>query len=199
MNKSEKKAEERKYISRLFSFSRSAQRRWSGTERERERGYGAVIQIRCRSSSVHRDTLSRTEANGSTMAYSTATGTLVVTDIDSVSSHRMLLIDCRRCPTCSTNTSRRHLSRLVNWTNEDKPMCLSILLLENDRLIHACCRNDLEGVQWLLENTELDAIDLKSGINRSALHEAVLHRKGQALARLLCQYGADPKQRDSLG
>lgn len=133
------------------------------------------------------------------MAYSTATGTLVFTDIDSVSSHRKLLIDCRRCSTCATNTGRRQISRLVNQTNDNEPMCLSILLLENDRLIDACCRNDLDGVQWLLDNTELDVIDLKSGINRSALHEAVLHRKGQALARLLCQYGADPKQRDSLG
>ena len=78
-------------------------------------------------------------------------------------------------------------------------MFLSMFLLENDRLIRACCTNDLDGVQMLLNNAELGAIDLKRGINRSALHEAALHRKGQALVRLLCQYGADPKQRDSLG
>jgi len=50
-----------------------------------------------------------------------------------------------------------------------------------------------------LDDIEINLIDLKKGINRSALHEAVLHHDGRALVRLLCQHGADPKQRDSLG
>jgi ankyrin repeat protein len=74
-----------------------------------------------------------------------------------------------------------------------------LFCLENERLIRECCRNDVEAVKWLLENTEIHSIDLKKGVNRSALHEAVLHRDGRALVRLLCQHGADPKQRDSLG
>jgi ankyrin repeat protein len=71
--------------------------------------------------------------------------------------------------------------------------------LENERLIQACCRNDIEAVKWLLENSERNPINFQRGINRSALHEAVLHHDGRELVRLLCQYGADPQQRDSLG
>jgi ankyrin repeat protein len=74
-----------------------------------------------------------------------------------------------------------------------------LIIIENDKLIQACCRNDVDAVKCLLDNNEINAIDLKKGINRSALHEAVLHRDGRALVRLLCQCGADPKQRDSLG
>ncbi len=74
-----------------------------------------------------------------------------------------------------------------------------MIIIENDKLIQACCRNDVDAVKWLLDNNEINAIDLKKGINRSALHEAVLHRDGRTLVRLLCQCGADPKQRDSLG
>jgi len=74
-----------------------------------------------------------------------------------------------------------------------------VVVLENERLIQACCQNDIETIKWLLENTEISSIDLRKGINRSALHEAVLHHNGRSLVRLLCQYGADPKQRDSLG
>jgi ankyrin repeat protein len=74
-----------------------------------------------------------------------------------------------------------------------------LIIIENDRLIRACCRNDIDAVKWLLDNIDITAIDLKKGINRSALHEAVLHHDGRALVRLLCQCGADPKQRDSLG
>lgn len=73
------------------------------------------------------------------------------------------------------------------------------IFLENDRLIRACCQNDIETVKWLFEDPERNSINLKKGINRSALHEAVLHHDGRALVRLLCQHGADPKQRDSLG
>ena len=72
-------------------------------------------------------------------------------------------------------------------------------MLENERLIRACCQNDIDAVKWLFENTAIDAIHLTKGINRSALHEAVLHCDGRSLVRLLCQFGADPKQRDSLG
>ncbi len=71
--------------------------------------------------------------------------------------------------------------------------------IENERLIQACCRNDIETVKLLFDNTEIDPIDLKQGINRSVLHEAALHCDGRSLVRLLCQYGANPKQRDSLG
>jgi len=74
-----------------------------------------------------------------------------------------------------------------------------LIFLENEKLIRACCQNDIDAVQCLFDNTEINSIDLKKGINRSALHEAVLHCNGRALVRLLCQYGADPKQRDSLG
>jgi hypothetical protein len=74
-----------------------------------------------------------------------------------------------------------------------------LIFLENDRLIRACCQNDIEAVKWLLDNIEINSIDFKKGINRSALHEAVLHHDGRSLVRLLCQNGADPKQRDSLG
>ena len=70
---------------------------------------------------------------------------------------------------------------------------------ENDRLIRACTRNDVEAARWLLDRTNLRPINMKQGINRSALHEAVLHHHSQALVRLLCQHGADPQQRDSLG
>ncbi|CAF0991760.1 unnamed protein product [Rotaria sordida] len=70
---------------------------------------------------------------------------------------------------------------------------------ESEKLIRACCRNDIDTVKWLFENIDIDSINLKKGINRSPLHEAVLHRDGRSLVRLLCQYGADPKQRDSLG
>lgn len=73
------------------------------------------------------------------------------------------------------------------------------VLLENEKLILACCQNDINAVKWLLDNIEINSIDLKKGINRSALHEAVLHHNGRSLVHLLCQYGADPKQRDSLG
>lgn len=51
-------------------------------------------------------------------------------------------------------------------------------------------------MKWLFETHD---INLKKGVNRSALHEAVLHSNGKALVRFLCQHGADPKQRDSLG
>ena len=71
--------------------------------------------------------------------------------------------------------------------------------LENDRLLRACCRNDFGAVRWLLDQRDLHPIDLKRGINRSVLHEAVLHSNSQLLVRLLCQHGADPRQRDSLG
>jgi ankyrin repeat protein len=71
-----------------------------------------------------------------------------------------------------------------------------LIFLGDEKLIEACCRNDIDAVKWLLDNTE---INFKRGINRSALHEAVLHHDGRSLVRLLCQYGADPKQRDSLG
>ncbi len=74
-----------------------------------------------------------------------------------------------------------------------------MIILENEKLIVACCRNDIDTVKWLLENTDINSIDLRKGINRSVLHEAVLHRDARPLVRLLCQYGADPKQRDSLG
>jgi ankyrin repeat protein len=74
-----------------------------------------------------------------------------------------------------------------------------LIILENEKLIVACCRNDIDAVKWLLENTDINSIDLRKGINRSALHEAVLHCDGRSLVRLLCQHGADPKQRDSLG
>lgn len=67
------------------------------------------------------------------------------------------------------------------------------------RLIYACAHNDIETVRRLLETVPSDVLDLRSGVNRSALHEAVLHRDGQQLARLLFQHGANPKQRDSLG
>ncbi|CAF3564041.1 unnamed protein product [Rotaria socialis] len=70
---------------------------------------------------------------------------------------------------------------------------------ENERLLRACCRNDIDAVRWLFDNIDTDSLDLKTGINRSALHEAVLNRDGRPLVRLLFQYGADPKQRDSLG
>lgn len=66
-------------------------------------------------------------------------------------------------------------------------------------MIRACARNDFDAARWLLDQTESPAIDLKRGINRSALHEAVLHENGQLLVRLLCRYGADTKQSDSLG
>ncbi|CAF0961568.1 unnamed protein product [Adineta steineri] len=68
-----------------------------------------------------------------------------------------------------------------------------------DKFIQACGRNDIETVNWLFENSEPGSINLRRGINRSALHEAALHHDGQSLARLLCQHGADPTQRDSLG
>ena len=74
-----------------------------------------------------------------------------------------------------------------------------MIIIENDKLIRACCANDIEAVKWLLDNIDTNAIDFKKGINRSALHEAVLHSNGRPLVRLLCQCGADPKQRDSLG
>ncbi|CAF1235313.1 unnamed protein product [Rotaria sp. Silwood1] len=70
---------------------------------------------------------------------------------------------------------------------------------ESEKLIRACCQNDIDTVKWLFENIDINSINLKKGINRSALHEAVLHRDGRSLVHLLCQYGADPKQRDSLG
>ncbi|CAF0984010.1 unnamed protein product [Adineta ricciae] len=71
--------------------------------------------------------------------------------------------------------------------------------IEKERLIRACYSNDIETVRWLLENDDVSPNDLRKGINRSVLHEAVLHSNGRALVRLLCQHGADPKQRDSLG
>jgi hypothetical protein len=71
-----------------------------------------------------------------------------------------------------------------------------LFILDNERLIRACYLNDIDAVKWLFEEKEFD---LKKGLNRSALHEAVLHCDGQSLVRLLCQYGADPQQRDSLG
>ena len=74
-----------------------------------------------------------------------------------------------------------------------------ILFPEKERLIRACYSNDIETVKWLLENDDVSPNDLRKGINRSVLHEAVLHNNGRALVRLLCQHGADPKQRDSLG
>lgn len=74
-----------------------------------------------------------------------------------------------------------------------------MICIEDERLIHACGRNDIDAVQWLLDPSEHPAINLKTGINRSALHEAVLHHDGRSLVRLLCQHGANPKQRDSLG
>lgn len=67
---------------------------------------------------------------------------------------------------------------------------------DNQRFIRACCSNDIETVKWLFERHD---INLKTGVNRSALHEACLHSDGQGLVRFLCQHGADPKQRDSLG
>ena len=70
---------------------------------------------------------------------------------------------------------------------------------QNDRLLRACVRNDVEAVRWLLDCTNVGPINMKQGINRSVLHETVLHCNSQALVRLLCQHGADPKQRDSLG
>jgi ankyrin repeat protein len=82
----------------------------------------------------------------------------------------------------------------LTWEEE-----IIVVVLENERLIQACCQNDIETITWLLENAEISSIDLRTGLNRSALHEAVLHRDGRSLVRLLCQYGADPKQRDSLG
>lgn len=66
-------------------------------------------------------------------------------------------------------------------------------------MIQACWRNDIDAVQWLLDPSEHPNINFKSGINRSALHEAVLHCDGRPLVRLLCQHGADPEQCDSLG
>ncbi len=74
-----------------------------------------------------------------------------------------------------------------------------MIIIEDDRLIQACSRNDIDTVKWLLDHAEINSIDLKKGVNRSALHEAALHRDGRSLVRLLCQCGADPKQRDSLG
>ena len=58
-----------------------------------------------------------------------------------------------------------------------------MIIIENDRLIRACCRNDIDTVKLLLENIEVDAIGLRKGINRSALHEAVLHHDGRPLVQ----------------
>lgn len=65
-------------------------------------------------------------------------------------------------------------------------------------MIQACARNDIDAVQFLFSSIDIH-LDLKKGLNRSALHEAVSHRDGRSLVRLLYQHGADPKQRDSLG
>ena len=74
-----------------------------------------------------------------------------------------------------------------------------VLFIENEKLMRACIKNDIDTVKWLFDNVDRNIIDFKRGINRSALHEAALHHNGRSLVRLLCQYGADPKQRDSLG
>ncbi|CAF3138814.1 unnamed protein product [Rotaria sp. Silwood2] len=81
---------------------------------------------------------------------------------------------------------------LLRFEREKNRVCI---FLESKILIEACCRNDIDTVKWLLENVNIDAINLRTEINRSALHESALHRDGRSLVRLLCQYGADPTQR----